>query len=80
MPHQRFGSLRSIAVALLAAMPLAGAAAQERDLDTEPSAGKVFTGSLSGADGPARFLLTLQPGQAIDLTAAPVRRRRSASR
>ena len=72
MPHQRFGSLRSIAVALLAAMPLAGAAAQERDLDTEPSAGKVFTGSLSGADGPARFLLTLQPGQAIDLTAAPV--------
>ena len=57
--------------AVLVAAPLA-AQAQERDLDREPSVGKVFTGEISEGGGTASYLLTLEPGQAVDLTAAPV--------
>jgi hypothetical protein len=62
--------LLSFGAVLLAAIPLA-AQAQERDLDREPSIGKVVEGE-TGPGGTARFLLTLAPGQALDVTAAPV--------
>jgi hypothetical protein len=62
----------SFVAALLAAAPLAAAQAQDRDLDREPSLGKVFTGETVEGGGPARFMLTLEAGQALDLTAAPV--------
>lgn len=68
--HTTARRLLPLAAAVLAAAPL-GAQAQEIDLDREPSVGKVFAGE-TGADGAARFLLTLAAGQAIDLTAAPV--------
>src|SRR5688572_32728170 len=61
-----------LVAALLAAAPLAAAQAQDRDLDREPSLGKVFTGETVEGGGPARFMLTLEAGQALDLTAAPV--------
>src|SRR5687768_16765175 len=64
--------LGSLAAIALAAAPLAAAHAQDRDLDREPSVGKVFTGEVPAGGGAARYLLTLQAGQAIDLTAAPV--------
>src|SRR5687768_17620831 len=60
-----------LAAAVLVAAPLA-AQAQERDLDSEPSVGKVFTGEVGEGGEAARYLLTLQAGQAVDLTAAPV--------
>ena len=63
------GRLLPFAAALLAATPLA---AQDRDLDSEPSVGKVFTGEVPEGGGAARYLLTLEGGQAIDLTVAPV--------
>jgi hypothetical protein len=59
------------AAALLATAPLAGHA-QERDLDSELSVGKVFSGQVPAGGGPAHYLLTLTGGQALDLTAAPV--------
>jgi len=62
---------RLIVAALLAAAPVV-AQAQERDLDSEPTVGKVFTGEVAEGGGPAQFLLTLRGGQAIDLTAAQV--------
>ncbi len=69
MPNCTTGRLLPFAAALLAATPLA---AQELDLDSEPSVGKVFSGEVPEGGGPAQYLLTLQAGQAIDLTAAPV--------
>ena len=62
---------RLIVAALLATAPIA-AQAQERDLDNEPTVGKVFSGTIAEGAAPAQFLLTLRGGQAIDLTAAPV--------
>jgi len=62
---------RFIIAALLAATPLAGYA-QDRDIDSEPSLGKIVAGEVPEGGAPARFLLTLEAGQAIDLTAAPV--------
>ncbi len=65
--------MRPIVAALLAgAMPFAAAHAQQRDLDRETSVGKVFSGEIADGAEAAEFLLTLQAGQAIDLTAAPV--------
>lgn len=64
--------LASFAAIAVAAAPLAAAHAQDRDLDREPSVGKVFTGEVPAGGGAARYLLTLAAGQAIDLTAAPV--------
>ena len=58
--------------ALLAGIAPLAAQAQDRDLDSEPSVGKVFSGQVPEGGGTARMMLTLQPGQAIDLTAAPV--------
>jgi hypothetical protein len=58
--------------ALLAATPWSGAHAQERNLDSEPSVGKVFAGTLDADSDTATFLMTLRGGQAIDLTVAPV--------
>ena len=69
MSSQITGRLLPFAAALLAAAPLA---AQDRDLDREPSVGKVFTGEVPEGGGAARYLLTLQAGQAVELTAAPV--------
>jgi hypothetical protein len=69
MPNHTAGRLLPFMAALLAAAPLA---AQDRDLDREPSVGKVFTGEVPEGGGSARYLLTLQAGQAVDLTAAPV--------
>jgi hypothetical protein len=69
MLNHTTGRLLPIAAALLAASPLA---AQDLDLDREPSTGKVFTGEVPEGGGSARYLLTLQAGQAVDLTAAPV--------
>jgi len=63
---------RALAPVLLAAAPLAAAQAQEVDLDRAPSVGKVFAGEVPAGGAAARYLLTLAPGQAIDLTAAPV--------
>jgi hypothetical protein len=63
------GRMIPLMAALLAAAPLA---AQDRDLDREPSVGKVFAGEVPEGAGTARYLLTLQAGQAVDLTAAPV--------
>lgn len=60
-----------VAAILIAAAPFA-ARAQDRDLDRETSIGKVFTGDVPEGGGTARFLLTLAPGQAVDLTAAPI--------
>ena len=60
------------AAALLAAAPLAAATAQDVDLDRAPSVGKVFTGEVPDGGGAARYLLTLAPGEALELTAAPV--------
>ena len=57
---------------LVAAVPLAPARAQDRDLDRELPAGKVFRGEVGEDGAPARFLLTLQGGQALELTAAQV--------
>lgn len=65
-------SRRFAAALLAAALPLAPAFAQDRDLDREPSAGKVFRGEVGESGAPARFLLTLQGGQALDVTAAQV--------
>ena len=62
---------RLFASLLLAGAPIGAAHAQERDLDREPSVGKIFNGQVPGG-GTARFALTLAAGQAIDLTAAPV--------
>jgi hypothetical protein len=56
----------------IAAAPLAAAHAQDRDLDREPSVGKVFTGDVPEGGAAARFRLTMQAGEAVDLTAAPV--------
>lgn len=69
MLNHTAGRLLPFAAALLTAAPLH---AQDRDLDREPSVGKVFTGEVPEGGGAARYLLTLQAGQAIDLTAAPV--------
>jgi hypothetical protein len=69
MPNYTAGRLLPFMAALLAATPLS---AQDRDLDSEPSVGKVFTGEVPEGGGSARYLLTLQAGQAVDLTAAPV--------
>ena len=67
MPH------RFIAAALLVAAPLAAQAQdQERNLDREPSTGKIVAGEVPEGGGTARFVLTLLAGQAIDLTAAQV--------
>jgi len=63
---------RFFAAALLAAAAPIAVQAQERDLDNEPTVGKVFTGEVAEGGGPAQFLLTLRGGQAIDLTAAQV--------
>jgi hypothetical protein len=57
--------------AVLVAAPFA-VQAQERDLDREPSVGKVFAGEVGEGGEAASYLLTLQAGQAVDLTAAPV--------
>lgn len=65
-------SNRFIVAALLAACAPIAVQAQERDLDNEPTVGKVFTGEVPEGGGPAQFLLTLRGGQAIDLTAAQV--------
>ena len=62
---------RFIAAALLAAAPLV-AHAQDRDLDSEPSLGKIVAGEVPEGGGAARFLLTLAAGEAVDLTATPV--------
>ena len=59
------------AALLLAAAPLA-VHAQDLDLDRAPSVGKIFNGEVPEGGGTARYLLTLQAGQAIDLTATPV--------
>ena len=69
MPNHTAGRLLPFMAALLAATPLA---AQDVDLDRAPSVGKVFTGEVPEGGETARYLLTLQAGQAIDLTAAPV--------
>lgn len=69
MSDHNAGRFLPFAVALLAAAPVH---AQDRDLDREPSVGKVFTGEVPEGGGAARYLLTLQAGQAVDLTAAPV--------
>lgn len=64
---------RPFAGALLAAtIPLAPALAQDRDLDREAPQGKVFRGEFGDSDDPARFSLTLEGGQAVELTAAQV--------
>jgi len=63
---------RLIVAALLAAAAPLAAQAQQRDLDNEPTVGKVFTGEIADGAGPAQFLLTLRANQAIDLTAAQV--------
>ncbi|MEO6388096.1 MAG: hypothetical protein ABIT16_05485 [Croceibacterium sp.] len=64
---------RASGAALFASVMLAGAAqAQDRNLDTEPSAGKIFSGDLAETDKTTQFALTLRAGQAVDLTAAPV--------
>lgn len=64
---------RLFVTALLAgAIPLAPVVAQDRDLDREAPQGKVFRGELGDNDEPARFRLTLEGGQAIELTAAQV--------
>lgn len=59
--------------ALLASTPLA-AQGQDAgvDLDQEASVGKVFAGEVPEGGETASFLLTLQAGEAVDLTAAPV--------
>jgi hypothetical protein len=69
MSDHNAGHLLPFAVALLAAAPVQ---AQDRDLDREPSVGKVFTGEVPEGGDAAHYLLTLQAGQAVDLTAAPV--------
>ena len=69
MSSHTAGHMLPFMAALLAATPLA---AQDRDLDREPSVGKVFTGEVPEGGGSARHLLTLQAGQAVDLTAASV--------
>jgi hypothetical protein len=74
MPKHTIGRARGaalLAAFLLTAAPLAGQA-QELNLDRAPSVGKVFAGEVPAGGGTARFLLTLAPGEAIDLTAAPV--------
>jgi len=73
MSNHIAGRLLSFAAALLAATPLS-AQTQDGgvDLDREPSVGKVFTGEVPEGGGAARYLLTLQAGEAVDLTAAPV--------
>ena len=70
MAH-RIGHYGLSMAAVLAAAPLPSAQAQVRDLDSETSVGDVFAGEVP-AGGEASFALTLAPGQAIDLTAAPV--------
>ena len=70
MAH-RIGHYGLSMAAVLAAAPLPSAQAQVRDLDSETSVGDVFVGEVP-AGGEASFALTLAPGQAIDLTAAPV--------
>ena len=70
--HTMRRRLLPFAAALLAAAPLAGAQAQELDLDSELSVGKVFSGQVPAGGGAAQYLLTLTAGQALDLTAAPV--------
>ena len=57
---------------LVVALPLAPAGAQDRDLDRELPAGKVFRGEVGEDGAPAQFLLTLKGGQALELTAAQV--------
>src|SRR5687767_13785052 len=69
MSNHTTGRLLPFAAALLAATPVH---AQDRDLDREPSVGKVFTGEVPEGGGAARYLQTLQAGQAVDLTDAPV--------
>jgi len=62
-----------LGAALIAvAMPWAGTRAQDRNLDSEPSAGKVVRGETDAGGAPARFLFGLQAGQAIEVTATPV--------
>jgi hypothetical protein len=63
---------RLFAAALLAGIAPLAAQAQDRNLDSEPSVGKIVSGSLAGGGTPARFTMTLRAGEAIDLTAAPV--------
>ena len=62
-----------VAAALIAvAQPPAGVRAQDRNLDSEQSAGKVVRGEIEAGGTPARFLLGLPAGQALEVTAAPV--------
>jgi len=61
-----------IVAALIAGIAPLAAQAQDRDLDSEPPTGKVFSGDVPEGGGAARYLLTLAPGQAVDLTAAPI--------
>lgn len=73
MLNHTAGRLLPFMAALLASTPLA-AQAQDAglDLDREPSVGKVFAGEVPEGGEAASYLLTLQAGQAVDLTAAPV--------
>jgi len=62
-----------VAAALIAvAQPSAGTRAQDRNFDSEPSAGKVVRGEIEAGGAPARFLLGLPAGQALEVTATPV--------
>jgi hypothetical protein len=70
--RKQLGTGRTLVAALLAgALPFA-ALAQERDLDSEPSDGKVISSRLDAEGNPARFLLTQRAGEGLDLTVMPV--------
>jgi len=64
---------RLFATAVVAlAIPLTAVSAQDRDLDRETPQGKVFRAEMREDGEPARFRLTLQGGQGLELTAAQV--------
>ena len=68
----RVMSKRFIVAMLLAAAPLGAAHAQDRDLDSEPSLGKIVAGEVPEGGGTARFVMALAADRAVELTVAPV--------
>lgn len=68
---RRYAAFAAAALIGIAQAP-AGVRAQDRNLDSEISTGKVFRGEVDAGGPAARFLLGLQGGQALEVTAAPV--------